>query len=140
MEPKEMLANGIYTIENEMSGQTIINGVILETIKNTKENYILIINHVICEINKSLLISKKYNNKTCNVHVYLKGCSLRNLPLTTIKKLIDVLSITFEDTLNYCYIYDVSNIAALTWNIIKRFIDPVTKKKVILIKSSKNHQ
>ena len=133
-----ILQRCIYTIEKEGMGHTIIMGTGLEKVKDNRTNIGLLTNRLIEEINNSLLISRKHGNTTSNVHLYLKGCSLKSFSFSMFKKLIKVLNGTFEDTLNFCYIYDISKLAIVTWNILKHFVDPVTRKKILLVKTSKN--
>jgi len=128
-----ILNNSIYTVEREQIGHTIINGKGIEILKGNKKNVALLTAHLITEIKKSLEISKKYGKTMGNVHLYLKGCTLRSLSITMFKKIVRVLSQTFEDTLNYCYIYDISKMATMTWNLVKHFVDPDTRKKILII-------
>ena len=73
-----ILQRCIYTIEKEGMGHTIIMGTGLEKVKDNRTNIGLLTNRLIEEINNSLLISRKHGNTTSNVHLYLKGCSLKS--------------------------------------------------------------
>jgi len=130
-----ILNTSIYTVEKEQMGHTIINGKGIEILKGNKKNVALLTAHLITEIRKSLEVSKKYGKTIGNVHLYLKGCTLRSLSISMFKKIVRVLSETFEDTLNYCYIYDISKLATMTWNLVKHFVDPETRRKILIVKT-----
>ena len=130
-----ILNTSIYTVEKEQMGHTIINGKGIEILKGNKKNVALLTAHLITEIRKSLEVSKKYGKTIGNIHLYLKGCTLRSLSISMFKKIVRVLSETFEDTLNYCYIYDISKLATMTWNLVKHFVDPETRRKILIVKT-----
>ncbi len=138
MNVETIIKSCIYTIEKKSMGQTIIMGMGLEKITNSEANITYLSKHLIQEINNSLVISQKYGKETNNVHLYLKGCALKSFSLSMMKKLINILNDTFENTLNYCYIYDLSAVATMTWNILRFFLDPVTRKKILIVKMPKN--
>ena len=138
MNVETILKSCIYTIEKKSMGQTIIMGIGLEKITNSEVNITYLSEHLIQEINNSLVISQKYGNETSNVHLYLKGCALKSFSLSVMKKIIKILNDTFDDTLNYCYIYDLSTVATMTWNILRFFVDPITRKKILIVKTLKN--
>lgn len=131
----EILKKNIYTVEKHDIGQTIICGQGLDEIPSTKINFSLLTQHVINEINSSLEISKKYNKSTANVHIYLKNTTFKNINILFYKRLVKTLNQTYEETLNKCYIYDLSKIGSAAWKIIKVFLDPITRKKIIILKS-----
>lgn len=131
----EILKKNIYTLDKHSIGQTIISGKGLDLILPTKSNFKLVTEYVINEINKALNISKKYNKTTTNVHIYLKDITFKNVNISLYKRLVKTLNETFEETLNCCYIYDLSKLGSVAWKIIKIFLDPVTRKKIILLKS-----
>lgn len=135
MDFTRLLKSNIYCVDKDNMGHTIINGTGIEQVKCTKQLYILLEAHVIVEVNRALEISNKYGNKTSNVHVYLKNCSLKNFPLLLYKKLVKKLESTFDDTLNLCYIYDISRLAVATWTCLKIFLDPETRNKILLVNS-----
>jgi hypothetical protein len=124
-------------VDKDNMGHTVINGVGIEQVYCTKELYNLLESHMIMEVNKAIEISKKYGNQTSNVHVYLKNCSLKNFPLSLYKNLVKKLESTFDDTLNLCYIYDISRLAATTWAFLRFFLDPVTRNKILLVNTGK---
>ena len=128
-----ILNTSIYTVERDQIGHTIINGKGIESLKGNKKNVALLTAHLITEIKKSLEVSKKYGKTIGNVHLYLKGCTLRSLSISMFKKIVRVLSTTFDDTLNYCYIYDISKLATITWNLVKHFVDHDTRKKILIV-------
>ena len=130
-----ILNTSIYTVERDQIGHTIINGKGIESLKGNKKNVALLTAHLITEIRKSLEVSKRYGKTIGNVHLYLKGCTLRSLSISMFKKIVRVLSETFEDTLNYCYIYDISKLATMTWNLVKHFVDPETRRKILIVKT-----
>ncbi len=133
----QLLKSNIYCVEKDNMGHTIINGAGIEQVKCTKPLYMLLESHVIAEVNRALDISNKYGNKKSNVHVYLKNCSLKNFPLSLYKKLVKKLESTFDNTLNLCYIYDISRLAVATWTCLKYFLDPITRNKILLVNSGK---
>ena len=133
-----ILQTCIYTVEKDTMGHTIIMGTGLEKVKDNRGNITLLTTRLIEEINNALIISQKYGKKTSNVHLYLKGCTLKSFSFIMFKKLIKVLNSTFEDTLNFCYIYDISMLATITWNMLKHFVDPITRKKILLVKTTKS--
>lgn len=135
MNVHQILEKNIYTVEKNNMGHTIIIGCGLDNLPSNSNNIKLLTDHIISEITKSLNVSKKYNNTTNNVHIYLKNCTYKNINMSMYKKLVKTLNNTFEETLNCCYIYDLSNIGTCILKIIKLFLDPVTKKKIKMIKS-----
>lgn len=137
MEYDSILKSNIYTIEKDGMGHTIINGVGIEALKISRGVCEPLLVHVVNEVKMALLISQKHGKSTSNVHLYLKGCSLKSFPLSLYKKIIKTLSDTFENTLNYCYIYDLSSLAIATWNCLKFFLDPVTRRKIRIIRTYK---
>ena len=93
----------------------------------------MIIDYIIKVTRESLIISDKNNNKTSYVHLYLTNCTRQNFNLGWFKKINNVFSNTFEDTLEFMYIYADSQLFINLWKIIRNFIDKDTKKKISLI-------
>ena len=77
-----ILNTSIYTVERDQIGHTIINGKGIESLKGNKKNVALLTAHLITEIRKSLEVSKRYGKTIGNVHLYLKGCTLRSLSIS----------------------------------------------------------
>jgi len=135
VDTSKLLQTNIYTIEKNNMGHTIILGSGLDQLPSNNNNFKLLTDHIISEITTSLNISKKYNNTTNNVHIYLKNCTFKNINMSLYRKLAKTLNDTFEETLNCCYIYDLSSIGTFVLKVIKLFLDPITKKKIIIVKT-----
>ena len=129
------IKKNIYCIDKNEYGHVIILMKNIYPKKLSKFEIDYLLSHLISSINKSLEISKKYSKTTGYVHIYLSNCSLKNFSHSLFKRINKVLTDTFEDTLEYCYIYSKSKFFTILWNIIRSFIDPETREKIVHIKS-----
>jgi len=132
---QEIYDKNIYSIEKEQYGHVIF--ILKEIIpsKLSKEERELFIQHTIDTVVESLKISKLYGKKTAYAHIYLNDCTFKHFSLSFAKKLTQILSTTFEDTLEIMYIYSGSKLFSRLWNIIKHFIDKETLVKIKQIKN-----
>ena len=114
----------------------IIQNLDVNLLKHEKE---LFIQYVYLSCLKCLEISKKYNNTTYTVHVYLDNVSKRNFSLNLFKRLNNTLNkcSDLEDALNTCYVYNAGPITLGLFKIIRPFIDPDTRKKILIVNNSK---
>lgn len=129
-----LLEKSIYIHEKNEYGHLVIILKDLIGIKTSKSNVEIFINKVIDQVEKSLAISQKYGNDKGYVHIYFNDCSLRNAPLSLFKKLNNVLSTRFEDTVKEIFIYSKSNIVSKFWRMIKFIVDADTRDKIRIVK------
>lgn len=102
----------------------------LKFLKNKTEEFIEYI--YLCCL-ECLNISKKYKHKTYVVHVYLENFSIKNFSLSLFRKLNAKLETSLEDVLNICYIYNTNEITVKLYKIVSFFINPRTRKKILLV-------
>ncbi|MAT48437.1 MAG: hypothetical protein CMA27_01245 [Euryarchaeota archaeon] len=99
--------------------------------KNLKE----ILEFIFLLIKKALEISNKYGKKLFCSHVYLENASNKNFNLILFKKINNAINkMGGDDILETCYIYNSSSIMQNIYNIIKIFIPPDTRKKILFVK------
>ena len=122
-------------IDNNNTGNLCIyiKNIIVSNLKKNKQ-FDDIVNFIYLSCLKCLEISKKYNKKTYNVHVYLENISRYNFSLSLFKKINLKLSNEFQDVVNIIYLYQANEISITLYNIIKPFIDKDTRKKIIFYK------
>ena len=83
---------------------------------------------------KALEISNKYGKNLFCTHVYLENASNKNFSLPLFKKINKVVNKNGDDdVLETCYIYNSSTIMQKIYNIIKIFICPDTRKKILFV-------
>ena len=85
-------------------------------------------------VNKSLEISKKFNNNQFCVHIYLDGCTRKNFSLSLFKKINDVFMEGEDDILNTLYIYNKNPVCINIIKLVKQIMDKDTRKKIVIIK------
>jgi hypothetical protein len=132
---EELYKKNAYSIEKNGYGNSIF---IIKDIfpgKISKQNKELFITHIISVIEESLEISRKNNETTVYVHIYLNSCTFKNFSLSFTKKMICTLSNRFEDTLEMMYIYSESVLFSNIWNLAKHFIEDDTRSKIKQIKN-----
>jgi hypothetical protein len=132
----EVLDKNIYVHEKDEYGHLVIILKELVGIKNNKKNVELFINKIISEVKKSLEISRKYDKTRGYVHVYFTDCSIMNAPISLFKKVNNVLTSQFEDTVEQIFIYSNSMLIKKLWTVIKYIVDSDTRDKVRIIKIS----
>lgn len=130
----ELMKKNIYTLEKDSFGHVYVIINKFAPSKYTKKQKQIVIDYIIKVKRESLVISSNNNNITSYVHLFLTNCSRENFNLSWFKKINSVFSETFEDTLEYMYIYSDSNLFSSVWKIIKNFIDKDTRDKIRLIK------
>lgn len=133
IEYDKMFSNIIKIREIDNYGTIIVN-VANFFPKKEKKRYDKIIEYLVYIVINALKISKKNNLETMNVLVNLNGCSMNNYSLKFFRHINDVLEKGFPDTLNNCSFYSNSKIFTIFWAMMSKYIDPVTKQKVSLIK------
>mmetsp|Transcript_7759 Transcript_7759/g.6929 ORF Transcript_7759/g.6929 Transcript_7759/m.6929 type:complete len:256 (+) Transcript_7759:40-807(+) len=67
----------------------------------------------------------------------LSSFSLQNMDFEAVKVFLGIVQAHYPECLGSAYIVDAPFIFSACWNIIKRWIDPVTASKYIFISSSK---
>jgi hypothetical protein len=98
----------------------------------SSENYEFIICYIVsavqCTLNK---------HETFILHVNLESLSLLHIEkhFGFIKRMSEVLKMTFPDKLNICYVYNAPFIFSKIISIIGAFVDKKTQQKIKLIKS-----
>jgi hypothetical protein len=125
----ELMRKNVYTCEKDSFGHVYVIINKFTPSKYTKKQKQMIIEYIIKVKRESLVMSN-----TSYVHLYLTNCRRENFNLAWFKKINTVFSETFEDTLEYMYIYYDSNLFSTVWKIIKNFIDKDTRDKIRLIK------
>jgi len=68
------------------------------------------------------------------------GCGLLNFPFKIFKKIIQVTSINFPSTLEKIYIMNPSQTIVASWYLIQSLLDPITSKKIALMKKTEYSQ
>jgi hypothetical protein len=129
----DIMKKNIYTFERDCYGHVCIIISNFTPSKYSQKQKKMIIDYIIKVTRESLIISDKNNNKTSYVHLYLTNCTRQNFNLGWFKKINNVFSNTFENTLEFMYIYADSQLFINLWKIIRNFIDKDTKKKISLI-------
>ena len=107
-------------------------------IKKLKKKYDEFEEYIYLSCLKALDIAKKYNRERFAVHIYLEGASIFNFSIKFFKKLNKRLLENIgqeEEALDICYIYDPGLLMRTIFKLIKPFLDPVVKQKIVLIKS-----
>lgn len=125
----DCLDKSIYTLNVDGMGTTIIIG---KGLDNFKGSYKILLEHFIKTIKEALAMSVDTENPVSDVHIYLKGCSFKDFPATLVRKVVKGLQKTFKDTLNMCYIHDLSSLGRKLWNCFKFLADADTRKKIII--------
>ena len=132
------LSNSIYTVEKDHYGHTIVLFKHLDNVKPSKELKADVTDHIIKQVADALEISRRYGNHRSYVHVYTDGCMLQHYSTGFYKKLFQKLDELYEDTLEAAYIYDLPAFAQCAWDVLKLFIEPVTRKKIHMVSSKTN--
>ena len=104
--------------------------------KIIKKKYDEIANFILLACKKALEISNKYNKHLFYCHVYLNNATIKNFSLTLFKKINNLINQMKPDVLDTCYIYGNTTLVKNIFNIIKIFINPVTRKKILFIQSN----
>ena len=101
-------------------------------LKLLKNNHTEFIDYIYYSCLECLKISRKYNNNTYTVHVYLENVTMKQFSLSLFKKLNKKLEENLDDVLNACYVYNATNITKKIFTIISPFLNRDTKKKIVL--------
>ena len=133
---KEKFGNMIYITEYNNVGKLIIN-VKHFNIKDFKKKYDIFVDFIYLLCLEALNLSKKNNHNTFTVHINLEQASMRNFSLKLFKKVNAKLTKNLEDVLDIMYIYGSGIFLINIFKIIKSFLDPVTSKKIVIIKQKK---
>ena len=134
-----LLSRSIYNEERAEFGHTIVLCKPLDDIKPSSIPHIEVINRIINQVAEAITISKKHNRQRSYVHIYTGGCMPDNYSISFYKRLFQKLDEAYEDTLEAAYIYDLPTTAICVWNVLKLFIDPVTRSKVHLVSTSRTN-
>ena len=108
-------------------------------LKYLKNNHAIFVNYIHYACLEALKISYKYKNPTFSAHLDLEGASMKNLSITLFRKINKKLTESLKDVLDKFYIYGNGLILKTMVTICKAQLDPVTKKKILLVnKVNKN--
>ena len=109
----------------------IIQNLNVKLLKYEKEQFI---HYVYLSCLKCLEISKKYNNKTYSVHVYLDNVSKKNFSLNLFKTLNKTLNNCKEldDALNTCYVYNAGTLTLALFKLIRELFKSQTNELVLM--------
>tara|TARA_B100000035_G_C20723366_1_gene432209 strand:+ start:183 stop:605 length:423 start_codon:yes stop_codon:yes gene_type:complete len=98
--------------------------------KNLKE----ILEFILLLTKKALEISDKYGKKLFCTHIYLENATIQNFNLSLFKKVNNTINkIGEEEILETCYIYGSSTLMQKIFNIVKIFLCPGTRKKILFV-------
>jgi hypothetical protein len=103
------------------------------TISNVE--YIDIAAFIIYKCLSALYISGKYQKKRIIAHGRLNNCTIKHFSLKFYKFIAGILDATFPERLERWYFYGSNKFFRLIWNLLYKFIDPITRAKFFLIKS-----
>lgn len=126
----ECLDKSIYTLNIDGMGTTIIIG---KGLDNFKGGHKVLLEHFIKVIREALDMSVDTEKPVSDVHIYLKDCSFKDFPATVVRKVVKGLQKKFTNTLNRCYIHNLSSVGRKLWNCFKFLTDADTRKKVIMV-------
>ena len=102
-----------------------------------KKNFKEIINFILSSTKKALEISNKYGKKLFCTHVYLENATIKNFNLSLFKKINNAINkIGDDDILETCYIYGSSTLMQKIFSIVKIFLCPETRKKILFVDPS----
>ena len=102
-------------------------------LKLLKNKHCEFIEYIYLSCLECLKVSKKNNQKTYTVHVYLENVTMKHFSLSLFKKLNKKLEENLEEVLNACYIYNATNITKKIFSIISPFLNKDTKNKIIIV-------
>lgn len=88
----------------------------------------------------TLLLSQKRGYEKFNVIVYLENFKMKQLNYKFIKYLADILKSLFPERLNQATIIDPPRFFISGYEVIKKFLDKPTRKKMRLISTKENKQ
>jgi hypothetical protein len=127
MEFDEVLSNLCYSIEG--TNDILIDYRYFKCFINPTQ-YDIIFQHF-CGIIKKII----ENNKTFNIHLYIKSISVMDVEkyYSFIGQMSLVMKDAFPDKLGICYIYNASFIFSKIIKLISKFIDQKTREKIELI-------
>ena len=98
-----------------------------------KKNFKEITTYIFLAQNKALEISEKYNKERYCTHVYLENITSQNFNLPLFKKINKIINNSGDkEVLDRCYIYGTSKFIQKMFNIVKVFLLPMTRKKIVL--------
>jgi len=99
-----------------------------------KKNFKEIIKFILLSNKKALEISNKYDKKLFCTHIYLENARAENFNLSLFKKIIKELNNQGNcDILDTIYIYGGSTFIQKIYNIVKIFLNPETRKKILFV-------
>ena len=103
-----------------------------------KKNIDEITTYIFLAQNKALEISQKFNKERYCSHIYLESVTPQNFNLPIFKKLSRMINNNSGDkeVLDRCYIYGTSKFIKRMFNIVKVFLLPTTRKKIIFVNNS----
>ena len=91
------------------------------------------INSIISDINNTLLkVIKSSPKNTYILIVDFKQIKKKHVNIKKIRKILDFLQNTFPDRLEKCIMINYNSLWKILLKIVKSFLDPVTKNKIIL--------
>lgn len=128
---KQFCNDKIYYIERDEYGHVIIilRDIYVKKFAPNEQKYF--IQHIIDIVNNSLKISKKYDNNTCFVHIYLEKCNPKQYSHKFFKRINAILLERFEDILDKCFVYSKSKMFSFIWNIVRNFLDKDVRTKIV---------
>jgi hypothetical protein len=90
--------------------------------------------HIINTCLKTLLISQQNKHTTFNTIIDLKNNNYSDIDIGFIRDICGIMKTVFDDNLEVCYIHNATPTAHTFLNIIKKFIDKDTMKKIQVVK------
>ena len=122
----------VYVVEENNTAHLCISVKNID-LKILKKNYYIFTEYIQSACLVAMDISKKYNKATFITHMDLKDSSMKNVSLKLFKKVNKKLSENLKDVLDKFYIYGRGTFLKTMVGIIKSQLDPITKKKIVLI-------
>jgi hypothetical protein len=116
-------------------GHVVIRCASLDGISPSSHVRRYIIAHVSSMVAESVRLSKKRGNTHSYVHVHMRGCELRNFPISFYCRLVKTLDGLYDDTLAKAFIYDAPPTARSIWRFLSTFVDPKTRDKITMVQT-----
>jgi len=91
------------------------------------------------EVNKALHDNRGMSLEKVNALIDYEGFKLRNAPpMSTTQYTLDILQKHYPERMRHFYLLHPPMVFKIFWAMIKHFVDPVTKEKIVFC-SGKNH-
>ena len=123
----------VYIGEQNNQGHLCIKAQHIDLKYLKKYNYDIFVEFIYISCLEALKISKKYDKHTFSAHMDLERASMKNISIKLFRKMNKKLSEKLVDVLDKFYIYGNGLFLKTVVAICKSQLDPVTKKKILLV-------